>query len=204
MDRRNLLEALTGTLAVGLTGCSALEGTNKTLNSSPGTPTGEPTNSQQARLNTNERKETSDGESNDGRPATIHDSLVIPGKAGDDSTEIQPHTVRLYNEIDGERAIGLTLVPQDGDGPLGTVSASFDVAAGEGVGVELQHPATYSITVTVAGTIVTQFDLNDSWFDCNNSATNIELGAHGDVDRTEITTFLDCTNATVEKPDDSE
>lgn len=198
MHRRSLLGVLAGTLTAGFAGCTGLGNASEKPRADSATPT-DPVETDE-----NGRESTDDGNSDDDQPTTDHDSLVVPGKAGDDNAEIQPHTVRIHNTIDVCRDIGLVLVPNDSERPLGEVSARFNIPAGDAVDVELQRPATYTVTVTVEGTIVTEFTLDSSWFDCNSSTTNVELGANGAVDRTETTTLLACTDVTVEKPDDSE
>lgn len=205
MNRRTLLGAVGGTLTVGLAGCTGLGSASEKPRDDSGTPDDDPTETPESNAGETEKEDDNDDEGDDGdeRPTTVHDSLVLPGKAGDDA-EIRPHGVRLLNDVDRERAIGLTLAPADDERPLREVTASFDVPAGDAVEVELQRPATYSVSVRVEGTTVTEFDIDETWFDCNSSSTIVTLGADGAVDRTELSTLIACSQSTVEKPGDSE
>ncbi|MFC7133659.1 MULTISPECIES: hypothetical protein [Salinibaculum] len=196
MKRRTLLGGLGAALGTGLAGCTGFGAADADA------PTDDTETPSDSRGSTPERTDDTpvDTGTPSERPVTVHETLTVPGEAGGASADVRPHHLRLYNDVDTDRAVTFSVSPS-GNGVLRSVSGSYEVPARHAVSIELQQPATYSVAVSVDGDLVTTFELDESWFDCNSSATLVRLGPDGTVERTERSTLLACTDATVEGPE---
>ena len=194
MKRRTVIGGLGATLGAGLAGCtgfgSAAEPTDSGETATPtetvsqhddATPGGDGT-----------AQSETDG------PAVVRETVVVSWE-GTPEDNIRPHDLRFWNVADRRRELTVTVSPDDPETLTG-LTTSHHVPSNEAVAIELRQPATYGVTVQVDGTQVTTFELGENWFDCNNSFTRIEIAADDSVDRTEVSTMLACTDATVSGP----
>lgn len=204
MKRRTLLGGIGVTLGTGLAGCTGFgraDDTTPTDASGTQTPTETPTASARQHGD-GKRDDAADGSGPADGPTEIAETVVVPWR-DTPKEDVRPHDLRFWNAVDRQRAVTVTVSPVAPDVLTG-LTTSHHVPASEAVAVELRQPATYRVSVQIDGSQVTTFELGENWFDCNNSATVVELGADGAVDRTEVSTLLACTDATVEKPTESD
>lgn len=195
MKRRTLLGGLGTTLATGVAGCAGFGSADgSTQTDTPTTP------SDESRDGAGDTAGSDDTDQSESRPQTIHETAVLPW-TDTPRESTRPHDLRAWNAVDGRREVAVTVSPEESS-TLTRLTTSHRVPANEAVAVELRQPATYVVSVQVEGTQVTAFELAEDWFDCNASSTLVELGPDGVVDRTETTTLLACTGATVETPTD--
>ena len=199
MKRRTQLGGIGVTLGTGLAGCTGFGRADDATPTDDGgtqTPTAQ---SQQHGDGTRDGED--DGSAPTDGPTETTETVVVPWQE-EPEADVRPHDLRFWNAVDRQRAVTVTVSPVESDVLTG-LTTSHHVPANQAVAIELRQPATYRVRVQVDGAQVTTFELGENWFDCNNSATVVELGADGAVDRTEVSTLLACSDATVETPTES-
>lgn len=191
MNRRTLLGGIGVSLAAGVAGCSGLgRADDETPTETAKTHTPPPAD--------NPNADTGGDASAPDRPAQIHETVIVPQREAVPE-RISPHDLRLWNAVDSQRAVTAT-VTSDSSELLAELTTAHHVPAHEAVAIELRRPATYAVSVQIDGTPVGTLEIGNEWFDCNASATTVELGTDGIVDRRETSTLVACVDATVETP----
>jgi hypothetical protein len=184
------------TLRTGLAGCTGFGRADATPPTEDG---GTQTPTETARQHGEGKRDSVDeGSPPADGPTETTETVVVPWQEPS-KEDVRPHDLRVWNTVDRQRAVTVTVSPVEPDVLTG-LTTSHHVPTNEAVAVELRQPATYRVSVQVDGVQVTTFELGEDWFDCNNSATVVELGADGAVDRAEVSTPLACDDATVETP----
>jgi len=191
MNRRTLLGGIGATLGTGVAGCTGFgraDGESPTEPSETHTPP--PTAGERTAT------ETAGDELESERPTAIRETVVVP-KRESAAEQISPHDLRLWNAVDSRRAVTVTVTPEP-SAALSELTTAHHVPANEAVAIEFRQPATYAVAVQIEGTGVGTFEIGEERFDCNVSATTVELGADGIVDRRDTTTLVACADTTVE------
>lgn len=100
-----------------------------------------------------------------------------------------PHLVRVWNDADRDRTVGLTLVR---DGGPALLDREFEFAADGFLTVRLLEPGNYSLEVRPGGGAAAAVEVPRARFDCNDSWTDVAVTAAGRVKSETVTTEIGC------------
>jgi hypothetical protein len=107
----------------------------------------------------------------------------------------RPHTVRVWNDSDSSRTIGLRLV-RDGDDESALVDQAVEFPPDGYLILDLLEPADYSLAVRPDEETGAEggetIEIPRSQFDCNDSQTDVAVTADGAVKSVTITTEIGC------------
>lgn len=166
MRRRELLSAA-GTAMVAVAGCTKAPGSGDPDSATPTeTPAFDP----------------------DGRFETV--------RIGDDTGEIIPHQVSIWNAADRARSIHVAV----SDEAAGETrhERTYEFPGDSALNVELRAPARYRITIRVPDAELDRsFTVARSYFDtCNDSYSHVSVRQSGRITVRTLTTELACLTAT--------
>lgn len=188
MNRRELL----GAVGLGATGIAGFVGKRA------GSAVGQDNQSTQSTETTTRQTTTADEEfagidSERDQPfATIS---VGSREAVENPENNQPHAIRVWNDSDSSRSIGLRLV-RDGDDESALVDRVVEFPPDGYLMLDLLEPADYTLAVRPDEETGSQdgetIQIPRSQFDCNDSRTDVAVMTDGAVKFETITTEIGC------------
>ena len=109
---------------------------------------------------------------------------------GETADDANPHELRVTNDGDGTRTVGLRISDSGTGEPL--LDRSFSLGADGEISGELRGPATYEVRVTVSET-GTEHVTTVEYFDtCNDYGTHVTIDSGGAVSMNPFSTAALC------------
>lgn len=201
MRRRDLLAGVGTVGALALAGCTAEgdapadEGEDPTDTPADGTPTGRDTTQPTEEPTTDDPGRIGD-DGNGWNPGS--ETPVETAVVGDPETVAfpennRPHAVRVWNDADAGRDLGLTLATA-GETILERTVA---VPADGWLSLRLAEPAAYELAIAVDGEPAGTVAVRRGLIDCNGSSTNVTVGPDATVTSKTVSTMLACPGPAV-------
>lgn len=184
MKRRTVLTTLGISFASLTTGCTAMSQT------SSGGSEASDRRAVESPINT----------SNNTRTMTFAPERVVEEiKLGDQTTRkenLRPHSLKVWNDASISQTIQVIITTEKET----VLDKAYDIPADTAVTVVLRDPAEYTAVLQSEET-ETSIKIEEKWFDCNYSSTNVVLTANRQFRSEFVTTWLEC-GSSVTMPDE--
>ncbi len=177
MQRRQVLAALGSSTALAMAGCLA---------AGPSSPDDGPTDT-----TTTTNGSTTPGDAGKFNPGADDpfQILEVGSREHVDFPENQgPHVTRVWNAADEQRTLTLTLDSENGPG----LDRTLEFPADGWVKLVANEPADYTLVISEDGTRAGELVISRSWFDCNDSWTNVVVSQGGELSSSTLSTELAC------------
>lgn len=188
MQRRQVLAALGSSTVLAMAGC---------LSGGPGSPdngTTDTTTTGDTTTTTNGRATPGDDPEFDPGTDEPFQILEVGSRENVDFPENRgSHVIRVWNAADEQQTLTLTLDSENGPG----LDRALEFPAHGWVKLVANEPADYTLRISKDGTRVGELVIGPSWFDCNDSWTNVVVSQGGELSSTSLSTELACPGPTI-------
>jgi excinuclease UvrABC ATPase subunit len=185
MKRRAVLATLGASFVPSTTGCTAL---------GQSSPAEEETSDQQPKTSTTTA--VNDAQTMEFDPGRVVEEIKL-GDQPSPEEEFRPHSLTVWNKASNKQGIQMKITTAKET----VLDKEYDLPADTAITVVLQDSAEY-IAVLQSEESEASIKIEEKWFDCNHSSTNVVLNESGQFTSEFVTTWLEC-GSSVTMPDEA-
>lgn len=171
MQRRHLLHALGGTIAIGLAGCLG----------EPGGPT---TESESTPTRTTPRR---DGDWDPGASEPFQSVTIGTRTDVDFPNNNRPPEIRIWNDAATAREVTMTLRTPESV----RMATTVEFPADGWLRMVVNEPGTYTLEIDIEGERADEIEVT-GWFDCNETTSRVTLHPDGELSTRTVSTEIAC------------